>query len=229
MSACYSRHQRMRVGWYTALNTPMIGYPPESGTSELALGGALVGLPLRKLDRLLRRSRPAGRASKGHRRGGFAEPFAASTPPSACILSVLLCSEQTIGATRHRAHYAKRSVRSDRYRWQERWCPAARQAEVCESLTASAMPIPTRPGRPPRRHPWTATATAAILGHDQAIDVRAALPTRPHLAHKCVHMRPRGPRWVRAATVEHGHRRSPAVINGSEEPQVANPPGHAAG
>jgi hypothetical protein len=37
-----------------------------------------------------------------------------------------------------------------------------------------------------------------------------------------------GPRWVRAATVEHGHQRSPTVTDGSEEPQVAGPPAHAA-
>ena len=32
-----------------------------------------------------------------------------------------------------------------------------------------------------------------------------------------------GPRWVRAMTVAHGHQRSPAVTDGSEEPQVAGP------
>ena len=30
-----------------------------------------------------------------------------------------------------------------------------------------------------------------------------------------------GPRWVRFATVSHGHQRSPTVTNGPEEPQVA--------
>ena len=38
-----------------------------------------------------------------------------------------------------------------------------------------------------------------------------------------------GPRWVRAATVAHGHQRSPTVTNGSEEPQVTGPPAQAAG
>jgi hypothetical protein len=38
-----------------------------------------------------------------------------------------------------------------------------------------------------------------------------------------------GPRWVRVATVAHGHERSPAVANGSEEPQVAGPLAQAAG
>jgi hypothetical protein len=38
-----------------------------------------------------------------------------------------------------------------------------------------------------------------------------------------------GPRWVRVTTVEHGHGRSPAVSDGSEEPQVAGPSAHAAG
>jgi hypothetical protein len=38
-----------------------------------------------------------------------------------------------------------------------------------------------------------------------------------------------GPRWVRAATVEHGHQRSPAVANGAGEPQVADRPAYAAG
>jgi hypothetical protein len=38
-----------------------------------------------------------------------------------------------------------------------------------------------------------------------------------------------GPRWVRAATVEHGHQQSPAVTNGSDEPQVIAPPAQAAG
>jgi hypothetical protein len=38
-----------------------------------------------------------------------------------------------------------------------------------------------------------------------------------------------GPRWVRVATVEHGHQRSPTVANGSEEQQVAGLPVHAAG
>jgi hypothetical protein len=37
-----------------------------------------------------------------------------------------------------------------------------------------------------------------------------------------------GPRLVRAATVEEGHRRSPTVTYGSEEPQVAEPLAHAA-
>jgi hypothetical protein len=38
-----------------------------------------------------------------------------------------------------------------------------------------------------------------------------------------------GPCWVRAATVECGRRRSLAVSDGSEEPQVAGPPVHATG
>jgi hypothetical protein len=38
-----------------------------------------------------------------------------------------------------------------------------------------------------------------------------------------------GPRWVRAVTVEHGHERSPTVTDGSEKPQVAGLPAHAAG
>jgi hypothetical protein len=38
-----------------------------------------------------------------------------------------------------------------------------------------------------------------------------------------------GPRRVRVATVQQGHRRSPAVTNGSEEPQVAGPAAQAAG
>jgi hypothetical protein len=38
-----------------------------------------------------------------------------------------------------------------------------------------------------------------------------------------------GPRRVRVATVQHGHRRSLAVTNGSEEPQVAGPAAQAAG
>jgi hypothetical protein len=38
-----------------------------------------------------------------------------------------------------------------------------------------------------------------------------------------------GPRWVRAATVHYGHRRSPAVANGSEESQVVGPAAQAAG
>jgi hypothetical protein len=38
-----------------------------------------------------------------------------------------------------------------------------------------------------------------------------------------------GPRWVRLRTVEHGRERSRAVTDGSEEPQVAGPPAHAAG
>ena len=37
------------------------------------------------------------------------------------------------------------------------------------------------------------------------------------------------PRWVRAATVGHGHGRSPAVADGSEELQVAAPSAQAAG
>jgi hypothetical protein len=38
-----------------------------------------------------------------------------------------------------------------------------------------------------------------------------------------------GPYWVRAATVEYGQQRAPTVANGSEKPQVAGPPAHAAG
>ena len=38
-----------------------------------------------------------------------------------------------------------------------------------------------------------------------------------------------GPRWVRAAPVECGRQGSPAVSDGSEEPQVAGPPVHATG
>jgi len=38
-----------------------------------------------------------------------------------------------------------------------------------------------------------------------------------------------GPRWVRVATVKHGHRRSPTVAKGSEEPQVVERPAQAAG
>jgi hypothetical protein len=38
-----------------------------------------------------------------------------------------------------------------------------------------------------------------------------------------------GPVWVRAAAVAHGHQRSLAVINGSDEPQVIAPAAHAAG
>jgi hypothetical protein len=38
-----------------------------------------------------------------------------------------------------------------------------------------------------------------------------------------------GPRWVRATTVQHGHQRSPAVTDGSDEPQIIDPPGQAAG
>jgi hypothetical protein len=38
-----------------------------------------------------------------------------------------------------------------------------------------------------------------------------------------------GPRWVRAATVQHGHQRSPSVADGLEEPQVASRPAHVAG
>jgi hypothetical protein len=37
-----------------------------------------------------------------------------------------------------------------------------------------------------------------------------------------------GPLWVRAAAVAHGHQRSLAVINGSDEPQVIDPSTHAA-
>jgi hypothetical protein len=40
---------------------------------------------------------------------------------------------------------------------------------------------------------------------------------------------PWGPRWVRAATVTHGHRWSPTVANGSEESQVISRPAHEAG
>jgi hypothetical protein len=38
-----------------------------------------------------------------------------------------------------------------------------------------------------------------------------------------------GPRWVRAATAQYGHRWSPAVTDGSAEPQVTSPSAHAAG
>jgi hypothetical protein len=38
-----------------------------------------------------------------------------------------------------------------------------------------------------------------------------------------------GPRWVRAPTVHYGHPQSSTVANGSEEPQVADLSGHAAG
>jgi hypothetical protein len=38
-----------------------------------------------------------------------------------------------------------------------------------------------------------------------------------------------GPRWVRPTTVKYWHQRSPAVTDGSEEPQVTGPPGRAAG
>jgi hypothetical protein len=38
-----------------------------------------------------------------------------------------------------------------------------------------------------------------------------------------------GPRWVRAATVPHGHQRSPTVVKGSEESQVAGRPAQVAG
>jgi hypothetical protein len=38
-----------------------------------------------------------------------------------------------------------------------------------------------------------------------------------------------GPRWVRAGRVQYGHQRWLAVTNGSEEPQVASRPTHAAG
>ena len=38
-----------------------------------------------------------------------------------------------------------------------------------------------------------------------------------------------GPRWVPAATVEHGQKRSPTVIDGSEELQVVGSPVHTAG
>jgi hypothetical protein len=37
------------------------------------------------------------------------------------------------------------------------------------------------------------------------------------------------PRWIRAATVAHGHQRSPTVTDGSEEPQVAACPAQATG
>jgi hypothetical protein len=36
-------------------------------------------------------------------------------------------------------------------------------------------------------------------------------------------------RWVRVTTVEHGHKRSPTVAHGSEEPQVAGPSAQATG
>jgi hypothetical protein len=38
-----------------------------------------------------------------------------------------------------------------------------------------------------------------------------------------------GPRWVRAATVHYGHRRSPTVAQGPEESQVAGLPAQTAG
>jgi hypothetical protein len=38
-----------------------------------------------------------------------------------------------------------------------------------------------------------------------------------------------GPRWVRVAVDAHGRQRSPTVTNGSEEPQLAERPSHAAG
>jgi hypothetical protein len=38
-----------------------------------------------------------------------------------------------------------------------------------------------------------------------------------------------GPHWVRVTTVGHGRQRSPTVTSGSEAPQVAGPPAHAAG
>jgi hypothetical protein len=38
-----------------------------------------------------------------------------------------------------------------------------------------------------------------------------------------------GPRWVRAATVSHGHQRARTVTNGSDKPQVAAPTARAAG
>jgi hypothetical protein len=40
---------------------------------------------------------------------------------------------------------------------------------------------------------------------------------------------PSGPRWVRVATVAHGHQRSPTVASGPEGLQVADRPVYAAG
>jgi hypothetical protein len=37
-----------------------------------------------------------------------------------------------------------------------------------------------------------------------------------------------GPHWVRAATVEHGHHRSPGVTDGPEDPHFGGPLAHAA-
>jgi len=220
MSACYSRHQRMRVGWYTALNTPMIGYPPESGTSELATGGALVGCPCGRSTACLVGAGPPAvprRATDGAALRSRLQP--PPHPPRASFRSCSAASRRSaLPVTEHIMLNAQSApIVTDG----KNWCPAARQAEVCESLTASAMPIPTRPGRPPRRHPWT--ATAAILGHDQAIEVRAALPTSPHPAHKCVQMRPRvrvGSVPQRSSTGIGGHQRSSTVQKNRKSPTL---------
>jgi hypothetical protein len=42
------------------------------------------------------------------------------------------------------------------------------------------------------------------------------------------HARALDPHWVRAATVAHGHQRSPGVTKGSKDPQVAGPLAQAA-
>ena len=58
--------------------------------------------------------------------------------------------------------------------------------------------------------------------------VRGSIPSPP-LQHRRRAALSLGPRWVRVATVKHGHRRSPTVAKGSEEPQVVERPAHAAG
>jgi hypothetical protein len=56
------------------------------------------------------------------------------------------------------------------------------------------------------------------------------MPRRGKLKHPiCTTTAELGLHWVRAATVERGHQRSPTVANGSEKPQVAGPPAQAAG
>jgi hypothetical protein len=70
---------------------------------------------------------------------------------------------------------------------------------------------------------------------DSARSARKPQTTLPRRGARPVGQRTRpadlpfGPRWVRAPAVPHGRQRSPAVTDGSDEPQVIDPSAHAVG
>ena len=106
-------------------------------------------------------------------------------------------------------------------------------SDVITTITPAVRAGSSLPAGEPPTCPKERSAAVANGQQRSLIEVpelrHRRTPRSPSVLPKLAVVLPLGPRWVRAATVAHGHQRSRMVAHGSEKPQVADPSAQAAG